>query len=163
MPVPSQGHYGFHSFPVVDWFCNSFFNCLGSILKRNIAITNYMKLTFNSNSKMSHAKAMTWQTLWLSWLESGIGARQSCCKPNWLLHWHNVTITITKAAALNYTAHMHTIVYVVMGNTRWSNVQGKPTIPTDFLAVLYLGCQCNNQLGLQQDCRAPIRTCWSRI
>jgi hypothetical protein len=19
--VPSQGHYGFHSFPVVDWFC----------------------------------------------------------------------------------------------------------------------------------------------
>jgi hypothetical protein len=20
-PVPSQGHYGFHSFPVVDWFC----------------------------------------------------------------------------------------------------------------------------------------------
>ena len=21
MPVPSQGHYGFHSFPVVDWFC----------------------------------------------------------------------------------------------------------------------------------------------
>jgi hypothetical protein len=21
MPVPSQGHYGFPSFPVVDWFC----------------------------------------------------------------------------------------------------------------------------------------------
>ena len=21
MPVPSQCHYGFHSFPVVDWFC----------------------------------------------------------------------------------------------------------------------------------------------
>ena len=21
MLVPSQGHYGFHSFPVVDWFC----------------------------------------------------------------------------------------------------------------------------------------------
>ena len=21
MPVPSQGHYDFHSFPVVDWFC----------------------------------------------------------------------------------------------------------------------------------------------
>ena len=21
MPVPSQGHYGFHSFSVVDWFC----------------------------------------------------------------------------------------------------------------------------------------------
>ena len=21
MPVPSQGHYGFHSLPVVDWFC----------------------------------------------------------------------------------------------------------------------------------------------
>ena len=21
MPVPSQGHYSFHSFPVVDWFC----------------------------------------------------------------------------------------------------------------------------------------------
>jgi hypothetical protein len=21
MPVPSQGHCGFHSFPVVDWFC----------------------------------------------------------------------------------------------------------------------------------------------
>ena len=21
MPVPSQGQYGFHSFPVVDWFC----------------------------------------------------------------------------------------------------------------------------------------------
>ena len=21
MPVPSQGHYGFHSFPVVDLFC----------------------------------------------------------------------------------------------------------------------------------------------
>jgi hypothetical protein len=21
MPVPSQGHDGFHSFPVVDWFC----------------------------------------------------------------------------------------------------------------------------------------------
>ena len=21
MSVPSQGHYGFHSFPVVDWFC----------------------------------------------------------------------------------------------------------------------------------------------
>jgi hypothetical protein len=21
MPVPSHGHYGFHSFPVVDWFC----------------------------------------------------------------------------------------------------------------------------------------------
>jgi hypothetical protein len=21
MPVPSQGHYGFHSFPIVDWFC----------------------------------------------------------------------------------------------------------------------------------------------
>jgi hypothetical protein len=21
MPVPSQGHYGFHSFTVVDWFC----------------------------------------------------------------------------------------------------------------------------------------------
>jgi hypothetical protein len=21
MPVLSQGHYGFHSFPVVDWFC----------------------------------------------------------------------------------------------------------------------------------------------
>ena len=21
MPVPSQGHYGVHSFPVVDWFC----------------------------------------------------------------------------------------------------------------------------------------------
>ena len=21
MPVPSQRHYGFHSFPVVDWFC----------------------------------------------------------------------------------------------------------------------------------------------
>jgi hypothetical protein len=20
MPVPSEGHYGFHSFPVVDWF-----------------------------------------------------------------------------------------------------------------------------------------------
>jgi hypothetical protein len=20
MPVPSQGHYGVHSFPVVDWF-----------------------------------------------------------------------------------------------------------------------------------------------
>ena len=21
LPVPNQGHYGFHSFPVVDWFC----------------------------------------------------------------------------------------------------------------------------------------------
>jgi hypothetical protein len=21
MPVPRQGHYGLHSFPVVDWFC----------------------------------------------------------------------------------------------------------------------------------------------
>ena len=21
MPVPSQGHYGFPTFPVVDWFC----------------------------------------------------------------------------------------------------------------------------------------------
>ena len=21
MPIPSQGHYDFHSFPVVDWFC----------------------------------------------------------------------------------------------------------------------------------------------
>jgi hypothetical protein len=21
IPVPSQGHYGFYSFPVVDWFC----------------------------------------------------------------------------------------------------------------------------------------------
>jgi hypothetical protein len=21
MPVPSQGHYGFHFFSVVDWFC----------------------------------------------------------------------------------------------------------------------------------------------
>jgi hypothetical protein len=21
MSVPSQGHYVFHSFPVVDWFC----------------------------------------------------------------------------------------------------------------------------------------------
>ena len=21
MPVPSQGHYGFHSFSVADWFC----------------------------------------------------------------------------------------------------------------------------------------------
>jgi hypothetical protein len=21
MPVPCQGHYGFHSFPIVDWFC----------------------------------------------------------------------------------------------------------------------------------------------
>jgi hypothetical protein len=21
MPVPSQGHYGFQSFPIVDWFC----------------------------------------------------------------------------------------------------------------------------------------------
>jgi hypothetical protein len=21
IPVPSQGHYSFHSFPVVDWFC----------------------------------------------------------------------------------------------------------------------------------------------
>ena len=21
MPVPSQGHYGFHSFQIVDWFC----------------------------------------------------------------------------------------------------------------------------------------------
>jgi hypothetical protein len=21
MPVPSKGHYGFHSFPVADWFC----------------------------------------------------------------------------------------------------------------------------------------------
>jgi hypothetical protein len=21
MPVPSQGHCGFHSFPVIDWFC----------------------------------------------------------------------------------------------------------------------------------------------
>jgi hypothetical protein len=21
MPVSSEGHYGFHSFPVVDWFC----------------------------------------------------------------------------------------------------------------------------------------------
>jgi len=21
MPVPSEGHYGFHIFPVVDWFC----------------------------------------------------------------------------------------------------------------------------------------------
>jgi hypothetical protein len=21
MPVPSQGYYGFHSFPVLDWFC----------------------------------------------------------------------------------------------------------------------------------------------
>jgi hypothetical protein len=21
MPVPSHGHYGLHSFPVVDWFC----------------------------------------------------------------------------------------------------------------------------------------------
>jgi hypothetical protein len=21
MSVPSQDHYGFHSFPVVDWFC----------------------------------------------------------------------------------------------------------------------------------------------
>jgi hypothetical protein len=21
LPVPSQGHYGFDSFPVVDWFC----------------------------------------------------------------------------------------------------------------------------------------------
>ena len=25
MPVPSQGQYGFHSFPVVDWFCLSIF------------------------------------------------------------------------------------------------------------------------------------------
>ena len=26
MPVPSQGHYGFHSFPVVDWFCLFIYN-----------------------------------------------------------------------------------------------------------------------------------------
>jgi hypothetical protein len=25
MPVPSQSHYGFHSFPVVDWFCRSIY------------------------------------------------------------------------------------------------------------------------------------------
>jgi hypothetical protein len=25
MLVPSQGHYGFHSFSVVDWFCLSIY------------------------------------------------------------------------------------------------------------------------------------------
>ena len=28
MPVPSQGHYGFHSFPVVDWFCLFIYLCV---------------------------------------------------------------------------------------------------------------------------------------
>ena len=28
MPVPSQGHYGFHSFPVVDWFCRFIYLCV---------------------------------------------------------------------------------------------------------------------------------------
>jgi hypothetical protein len=28
MPVPSQGHYGFHSFPVVNWFCLYIYLCV---------------------------------------------------------------------------------------------------------------------------------------
>ena len=34
MPVSSQGHYGFHSFPVVDWFCLFlYFECWLSLWK----------------------------------------------------------------------------------------------------------------------------------
>jgi hypothetical protein len=37
MPVPSQGHYGFHSFPVVDWFCLESFE-KGMIYKKILKI-----------------------------------------------------------------------------------------------------------------------------
>jgi hypothetical protein len=43
MPVPSQGHYGFHSFPVVDWFCRAigntaYYTCkLIFLLKKDIS------------------------------------------------------------------------------------------------------------------------------
>jgi hypothetical protein len=38
MSVPSQGHYGFRSFPVVDWFCMFIYFITSTILDYGINI-----------------------------------------------------------------------------------------------------------------------------
>jgi hypothetical protein len=43
MPVPSRGHYGFHSFPVVDWFCLFIYCCYAtSMLDWPLTFTIHM-------------------------------------------------------------------------------------------------------------------------
>jgi hypothetical protein len=38
MPVPSQGHYGFHSFPVVDWSCLFIWLSLSKIVRSSVIL-----------------------------------------------------------------------------------------------------------------------------
>jgi hypothetical protein len=42
MPVPSQGHYGFHSFPVVDWFCLFIYLWVLTFPRRKFDISSFL-------------------------------------------------------------------------------------------------------------------------
>jgi hypothetical protein len=49
MPVPSQGHYGFPSFPVVDWFCLFNENAEHYLLHCNRFTVNHIIMLFEIN------------------------------------------------------------------------------------------------------------------
>jgi hypothetical protein len=71
MPVPSQGHYCFHSFPVVDWFC--LFICLWDHLHQQSRVT-WSILTTKVNVKNTFTSHIDnkyfWHFCWLPYLDT---------------------------------------------------------------------------------------------
>jgi hypothetical protein len=64
LPVPSQGHYGFHSFPVVDWFCLFIYLWVLTfqyiyiifLMSKNEAKWNLQYIFKKYNNRMTNAK-----------------------------------------------------------------------------------------------------------
>jgi hypothetical protein len=55
MPVPSQGHYGFHSFPVVDWFCLFIYLWVLTFLLEDCSeFGNFVITLISSTNKTDH-------------------------------------------------------------------------------------------------------------
>ena len=67
MPVPSQGHYGFHSFPVVDWFVclynYEFWLSLCKIVRSSVILLlplSYMCCPTGTFGAIQHKFSITW-------------------------------------------------------------------------------------------------------
>ena len=71
MPLPSQGHYGFHSFPVIDWFYE-FWLSLCKIVRSSVILL----LPLYSYNRLWYSSCSMGQQLWHTFIFFLFGGKQ---------------------------------------------------------------------------------------
>ena len=89
MPVPSQGHYGFHSFPVVDWFCLFIYFSLCKIARSSVILLlplcwNVLKMNYCPAWKKTLQLLLPWDEESSSWSSSYGSTRYNIMWYCWL-------------------------------------------------------------------------------